>query len=184
MSSPFVNVVVQPAYGKRETLISWDLAYGYDDLKCYVCKSENNGGPPWKVLNETATTSNSFLDTDLVVLNRMHYVFYQIVGVRGDTKFKTAPMGMFDQLSRSEYGQVAKILSLEKRRMTSGNLGNGIPIYHYMPLSEGVPNAKFDPVTRQKLIATCPDDGSYGLPYQGGYGPHPARLHRAAAALP
>ena len=48
---------------------------------------------------------------------------------------------------------------------------NGLQILHYLPLLEGEKNPAYDDLTGQQLIADCPEDDSYGLPYKGGYGP-------------
>lgn len=170
--NPFINVVVQPSHGKRKVLISWTVASGYENLKFYVFRSTTNGAPPWKSISNTAVPGTSFEDDAFFVNNRMQQVWYQICGVdENENLHFSNPVGMFDKLSRAEYGGVYKMLSLERKRMNSGVRGNGIEVYHYLPLVEGKKSESYDPDTGQKLIMSCNEnDDSYGLPYQGGYG--------------
>jgi hypothetical protein len=167
----FLDVTVQPSYGKRKVLINWTVVAGYEDLKFYVFRSLHNGAPPWKALSKHAIRGTSFEDDAFVVNNRMQQAYYQIVGTRGDEKFYSQPIGLFDKLSRSEYGAVFKIMKAEEADMHSGRLGNGISVWHFLPLLEGERNENYDPETGQKLILNCMDSDSYGLPFKGGYGP-------------
>lgn len=169
--NPFIDVTVQPSYGERRVLISWIVASGYEDLKFYVFRSMNNGAPPWKALYDKAISGTSCEDDAFLVKNIMQLVYYQVVGVRGEDKFYSNPIGLFDKLSRSEYGAVHRIMQLEHKRMHSGRLGNGVSVYHFLPLVEGVPNSGYDPETGQKLIMNCVDNDGYGLPFKGGYSP-------------
>ena len=74
----------------------------------------------------------------------------------------------FDQMTRSEYGAAKQIIHYEYLRMSRGN---GVRVLHYLPLVEGELNPDYDPETGQNVIATCPDDDSYGLKFKGGFGP-------------
>lgn len=167
--NPFIDIVVQPSYGDRKVLISWVLARGFRRMKVYVFRAVNNGAPPWTALTQSAVMGQSFEDNAFYIDNKAQTVYYRLVGVDySGTRYDSPIIGMFDKLSRAEYGAVYKMLKLEYTRMRSGN---GLRVLHYMPLSEGEENPSYDEETGQQLIATCPDDGNYGLPYKGGYGP-------------
>ncbi len=138
-------------------------------MKVYVLRSVHNGAPPWVALTNSAVSGQSFEDDAFIVDNRMQVTHYRLVGVDADNKRYDSPIvGMFDKLTRAEYGGVHKIIKMEYTRMRAGN---GLQAFHYLPLVEGEENPNYDTETGQQLIATCPDDGSYGLPYLGGYGP-------------
>ena len=167
--NPFIDVTVQPSYGARKVLISWVTAVGFPDLKFYILRSIHNGAPPWKALSSTAVEGSSFEDDAFVIDNRMQQVHYRLVAVDPEgNQYNSAVVGMYDKLTRGEYGAVHKMLKLEYTRMRAGN---GLRVLHFQPLADGTPNPNFDPETGQTLIATCPDDGNYGLPYEGGFGP-------------
>lgn len=138
-------------------------------MKVFVLRSVSNGAPPWKGLSQSPAVGQSFEDDAFIVENRTQQVFYRLVGVDSEGKQHFSPVvGLYDKLTKREYGAVHKIISSEYRRMRGGN---GLPMLHYVPLAEGEPNPAYDPETGQAFIATCPNDGSYGLPYIGGYGP-------------
>ena len=167
--NPFIDIVVQPSHGDRKVLVSWVLAQGFASLKVYVLRSVHNGAPPWVAISNSAVPGQSFEDDAFVIDNRMQTVHYRLVGVAADnTRYDSPIVGMFDKLTRAEYGGVHKMIKMEYTRMRSGN---GLRAFHYLPLVEGENNPNYDEETGQHLIATCPDDDSYGLPYLGGYGP-------------
>lgn len=168
-TTPFLDLVVQPSYGSRNVLLSWTVSSCFPSLKYLVFRSVHNGAPPWELITEDYILTTQFIDEAFVVDNRMQQVHYRLSAIDSDGNEYDSPIvGMFDRLTRSEYGAIHKIMLQEYKRMRSGN---GLRVFHYSPLLEGEPNEAYDPETGQQLIATCPDDGSYGLPFKGGYGP-------------
>jgi hypothetical protein len=167
-TSPFIDVTVQPSYGKQKVLIRWVVTSKFRDAKFYVFRSENNGGGNWKAVSTAAVSGNTFEDTEFYLANRLMQVFYKVILIKDGKDYESPSVSAFDKLTRSEYGAAKQIMNYEYLRMSRGN---GLRVFHYLPLVDGEINPDYDEETGQQLIATCPDDGSYGLKYKGGYGP-------------
>lgn len=167
-TSPFIDVTVQPSYGHHKVIVQWVVATGYKDAKFYVFRSFNNGGGGWKAVSTAAIAGASFEDDEFYPDNRLMKTFYKVILVKGNDKFESPIVSAFDRMTRAEYGAARQIINYEYLRMSRGN---GVRVFHYLPLVEGDINPDYDAETGQKLMATCPDDDSYGLKYKGGYGP-------------
>jgi len=167
-SSPFIDVIVQPSYGRHRVIVQWVVDNGYQDSKFYVFRSFNNGAGNWKSVSSSAISGPSFEDDEFYPENRLIQTFYKVILIKGNEKFESPIVSAFDRMSRGEYGAARQIINYEYLRMSRGN---GIRVLHYLPLVEGEINPDYDDETGQKLMATCPDDDSYGLKYKGGYGP-------------
>jgi len=175
--NPFVSVNVQPAYGSKEVLISWQVLPGYEDAMFFLYRSMS-GEAPWELLNLTndegealALEGASYVDEEYVVENRVTNAYYRMLMITEEAEeFESPIVSMFGKLTRRQWGGCCKILQRERLRMCTGN---GIEVLHYIPLASGEVNPHFDPDTGQHLTAECPDeaDSSYGLKYVGGYGP-------------
>ena len=168
LEQPFINVTVQPSYGHQKALIHWTVTNYYKDAKFYVFRSLNNGGGNWKSVTTQAISGESCEDTEFYANNRLMQTFYRVVLVKDGKEFQSPVISAFDRMTRSEYGAAKQIIHYEYMRMSKGN---GVRILHYLPLVEGEINPDYDAETGQKLMATCPNDDSYGLMYKGGFGP-------------
>jgi len=168
VTSPFIDVTVQPSYGKQTVLVSWVVNRNFIDSKFYVFRSVNNGAGNWKALTQTAVSGASFLDKEFYVGNRLIQTYYKVVAVKDGKEYESPIVSAFDRLTKAEYGAAKQIINYEYLRMSRGN---GVRVLHYLPLVEGEINPDYDEETGQKLVASCPDDGNYGLKFKGGFGP-------------
>jgi len=173
--NPFISVNVQPSYGRQEVLVSWQVLPDYDDSMFFLYRS-SSGEAPWILLNTInedneviALEGSSFIDQEFFVDNRLQPTYYRML-LRTDDgeEFESPIVGLFDKLTRRQWGASCKMLAREYLRM---RVGNGVEILHYIPLMSGEINPKFDSDTGQHLGPECPnDEESYGLKYKGGYG--------------
>lgn len=172
MSNPFTSVTVQPSYGSRKTLVTWTVLDEYEDGDFYVLRSPD-GVRSWKLLNVVPANNFQLEDDLFIVDNRVQVTHYRVY-LKHPTlgEFDSPPIGLFDTLTRSEYGIARNIMLREIARMHNGR--NAVEVLHYIPLASGTPNPHYDPDTNQKYGAECPstgpEDASYGLPFIGGYG--------------
>jgi hypothetical protein len=175
--NPFVSLNVQPAYGRREVLVSWQVLPGYEEGLFFLYRSLT-GEAPWKMLNTVnsenvalAISGSSYIDESFVIENRVTDVHYRmLLRMPNGDEFESPVVSMFGKLTRRQWGGVCKMLAREYMRM---RVGNGIEVLHYIPLSSGDINPNFDEDTGQHLSPDCihsPDD-SYGMKYKGGFAP-------------
>lgn len=164
--NPFVNVHVQPSYGRNQAIITWNVIAGYATGDFYVYKSSNSGLPPWELLNDTPATGGMYVDTNHT---GDEFTYYRVLLIKDSVEYDSDIVKAADKLSRAQYGGISKIMRMEYLRMSTGN---GIQVLHYIPLTSGALAPNVDPLTKQRTGIECPDvDTSYGLPYIGGYGP-------------
>jgi hypothetical protein len=164
--NPFLNVNVQPSYGKNKAIINWKVRPGYERAAFYIFKSYNKGTPPWILCNEVPAKNGMYEDNDLYV---SFDPYYRVLLVQGKEEYDSPIIGTFDKLSKAQYGALSKIMKLEHLRMSSGN---GIQILHYIPLIAGEFNPNVDPLTQQQYGVPCPEDTeNFGGKYVGNYGP-------------
>lgn len=170
MSNPFLSLHVQPSYGQRSAIVTWSVADAYKDGDFYIYKSENNGRPPWTLLNTEPASNGMYIDTSFVADNRLQKIYYRIFLKKDDEEYDSPLISFFDKLSRLQYGGVAKMMKLEYSRMMSGN---GLQVLHYVPLNKGEANPNYDEETGQLLGPDCAgttaDELSFGQPFIGGF---------------
>jgi hypothetical protein len=164
--NPFLNVNIQPSYGKNKAVINWSVMPGYENGDFYIFKSYNKGTPPWHLCNEVPAKNGMYEDNDLFV---SYDPYYRILLVHNGIEYDSPIVGAFDKLSKAQYGALSKIMKLEHLRMSSGN---GIQVLHFIPLISGEVNSDVDPLTLQEYGTPCPEDTTnFGGIYKGSYGP-------------
>ena len=167
--NPFVNVQVQPAYGKRTAFVTWVLQAGFDQGDIYVYRSPN-GVSDWTLLNEDPVRGlNHFEDAVFVVENRIQLTHYRLVLELNGQEYLSPVIGMLGKLTRNDYAGARLMMSLELQRMRKGN---GIQMLLFIPLTTGVPGPGVeDPRTNQQFnVATpSPDADCYGQRFVGGF---------------
>lgn len=164
---PFTDITVQPSYGSKSAIISWQLNSSYTGV-VWVYRSPDGAGN-WELLNTTAVDNASqYLDENLVVHVRHLIPHYRLVLEEGDGTTHDSPIvGLFERLTRQQYQGVSKMMKMEYLNMSRGN---GIQVLHYKPLSAGTDAWTVDPITgATRGDASCPDDTSYGEAYDGGF---------------
>lgn len=166
MSNPFININVQPAYRNNTAVVSWTVASRLRDADFYIYKSFNKGTAPWVLLNDLPVKGTYFEDSQLNV----NVPYYRILLKKGSLEYDSPVIGAFDKLSRAQYGGVHKMMSLEFKRMSSGN---GLQVLHYSPLINGEYAEDTDPLTEQQYGVHCKagesTDSDYGQLFKGGF---------------
>lgn len=168
MTNPFVDISVQPAYGRHEGLVRWKVAVGFELGSFYVYRSV--GGGRWQLLNPDTPVcdgSAAFLDTNLLLNWRDDRLEYRLMLEMPDGRRYDSPIvGAFDKLTRSEFAIVRRIMELELLRMDRGR--NGIEVLVFKPLFAGTLCSCVDPDTRQSTQSSVCEE-CYGTHYKGGY---------------
>jgi hypothetical protein len=175
LASPFAEFTILPYYGRRRSVIRWRLEVGLTG-NVYFYRSETGVGG-WEILNpdDPAGTYGEFLDIE-VDQDRMTTIprYRGILDAGGppDTWLKGPMVSALDTLSRKEYFLTREIMRQEYRNF-SGPKGDGLPCYHCIPKTYGIPAANYDPETKQisgpDPIGLDPSEDGYGLPWQGGF---------------
>jgi len=163
----FSSVLVYPSHGTRECVVAWETSPEWDGAKFFVFRSDT-GTKPWTNLTpEGLQGVKEFLDEEFYLEDKLETRYYSIYAELGPELYAKSPsVGMFDHLSRNQYNLMKAMV---RREIRDRRRGNGIRVWHYVPLTSGEPNPKYDRDTGQ-LVSSCPDDTSFGLPFVGGYG--------------
>jgi len=165
----FLDVVVTPSYGEDRAVIRWAVTpeARYADSDFYVFRSED-GQTNWKLLNTTPVRGNQFVDTDFVVHDLLTTLHYRVLMVFAGEETDSPVVGIFEKLSRREFGIVRRIMQLELLGMVQGR--QGIEVQVRSPLTSGVTCRCVDSVTKQSSQASlCPY--CYGTRFEGGFTP-------------
>ena len=163
----FTSVLVYPSHGDRECVVTWETTHEWVGAKFFVYRSDT-GGAPWTNLTPNGIQGvNEFADAEFYLEERLEARYYSIYAEMGTELYaRSADIGLFEQLSRKQYNLMRAMVH---REIKDRRRGNGIKVWHCIPLTAGEPNPKYDTDTGQ-LISSCPDDVSFGLPFIGGYG--------------
>jgi hypothetical protein len=165
---PFLDVVVSPSYGVDRAVVCWTVLPEFKDGDFYVFRSED-GQTRWTCLNDGAPAKGTqFVDTTFVVKDLLTTMHYRVLLVRRDEEYDSPVVGIFEKLSRREFGIVRRIMQLELLGMVQGR--QGIEVQVRSPLTSGVTCRCVDPVTKQSSQASlCPY--CYGTRFEGGFTP-------------
>lgn len=163
----FISLMLHPSHGERKCILTWEVIPSWDNARFFVYRSDT-GAKPWTLLTPDGIQGvHEFEDDEFYVEDRLESRYYAVMAELGaDDWAKTEAVGLFDALTRKQYNIMRAGINREIR---DRRRGNGLKIWHLMPLTSGEPNPNYDPDTGQRL-SSCPDDGSYGLPFVGGYG--------------
>jgi hypothetical protein len=163
----FLDVVVSPSYGEDRAVVRWAVSpeIRHNDSDFYVFRSED-GQTHWQLLNKAPVRGNQFVDTDFVVRDLLTTMHYRVLMVHHDSETDSPVVGVFDKLTRREFGIVRRIMQLEMLCMMQGR--QGIEVQVRSPLTSGVTCRCVDPVTKQSSQASlCPY--CYGTRFEGGF---------------
>ena len=170
---PFVDMVVQPSYGKRKVILTWKVNPGFERGSFYVYRSID-GAPPWTLLNpDTPVTDRLYFEDDtFVVENILQLTNYRILLEKDGQRYNSPIVGLFNSsLDRTSFGLVHQAMNAEYIRMRAGR---GLRVLLYTPLLDGTPAPGFMEDSGQVLNTTIPTDpsqDSYGQRFIGGYNP-------------
>jgi hypothetical protein len=175
LASPFSVFKVLPYYGNRLAVIQWQLKPGLTG-NVYIYKSDTGVGP-WEILNpdDPGSPTGELMDTE-VDHDQLHVIYrYRGLLDQGgppETWIKGPMVSALDHLTRKEYFLTREIMRKEYRNF-SGPKGDGLPCFHCVPLTEGIPAANYDPETGQIVgpppPGQDPSEDGYGTPWQGGF---------------
>lgn len=176
MSNPFSTFRVTPAWGRRRAAIEWRLEGAAADV--YFYRSIEGTGT-WELLNPNAPangTQGNFIDGDLDPGGMHTRVFYRgLVDPAGggpETWLKGPPVTALDFVHPRQLRSIHAIVNREFRAM-AGPKGDGVPVFHLIPRTDGNPVSWYDPETGQLQGMDCPDSAEdtrgYGQIYQGGF---------------
>lgn len=167
----FQSIVVQPTWRDGQALVRWQVADPYRGCGILVARSID--GIEFKLLNPNSDLifSDEFLDTDIPRGSRLTEIFYQLaVELPDGTLIKGQPVSASGVINRKQFATAQMMI---RRLWEHLQVGNGIPMWHFAPLTSGERNPKFDPDVWMQAVIECPHDldASYGLPFKGGYAP-------------
>lgn len=165
--SPFLDISLQPGYGDKQCVVRWRLSAEFQDGDVYVYRAPAASGP-WTILNDDAPVrgSSSFTDVAFVVTNSTDRIHYRLLLEHRTGDFDSPVVGLFEKLSRKEFGIVRRVMKLELMHMREGR--NGIEVLVYKPKKSGPRCRCVDRSTGQSAQASlCPY--CYGTTFEGGY---------------
>ena len=169
MEQPFIDIQIQPSYGKNTCVVFWRVKPEYTNGNFFVYRSYD-GKRNWVLLNEEPVNGRSFFeDTNFVVDNRVDSVFYRILLERGESEEYDSPVkGLFDDMTRAEYGGVHAMM---KQEYLSMSRGNGVKALYLIPKDNGAIASGVDVDTFQEPVFPSAIDASQGFSteYAGGF---------------
>ena len=173
MAAPFTSITVQPAYGKDQILLRWQTAGAYGDWGVLVYRSID-GGVSWHFLNpdeECIFGATEYLDQNIPRTSKLDDIYYRLGAEDPDGEIvMSEPVAALGVLTRKELAIASRIIHEEFIRQSKSD---GTPMLHFVPLMAGKRNPYYDPdvsVVRGQECKHAPIQ-SFGLPFEGGYGP-------------
>lgn len=167
---PFRNIHILPSYHSKSAVVRWEVDPKLKDYEFYIYKKQD-GGQQWKLLNEQPVYGEIFIDTDFYSTNKVDVPHYKLLAIKDDKEFASDQIAVFSHIRRREFGIIKKIIMTNYLQAKH----DGIPVLYYPAIKNGIVSMNIDPVTGQRIAATCPDDDSetsdFGTYYQGGYCP-------------
>lgn len=164
MESPFIDVVVSPAYGQLQARISWQLRPGFDGGRFTISRSPD-GLNDWREIGNVER-DNGFIDRHVVSDGKLSQFFYQVFLHKDGERYESAVISTLGALTRTEFGACYYIMTLEYKRLLQCNK---ILVYKLRTTSRRCPQC-VDPDTGQKIgISLC--QVCYGTGFEGGYWP-------------
>lgn len=163
-AQPFLDVSVQPLWGKFRCLIKWKVADEFKSSNFAVLKSPD-GVNNWTPI-AAVPAEDQAVDEHLIHQGKLHEHFYQVVFFHGTKMHKSPVVGTFGTVSRAEFGAARRIMEMEYQ-----SLRMFTPVFLFKLRAQGPPCPLcVDPDTGQSIGAsTC--IRCYGTRKDGGYWP-------------
>ena len=165
---PFKNLRIQPFFGDYQITVAWDAPRDCENGFYYVYRSHTGLADSWAMLNENAPVTGGcchFIDENMTLPGAGMTIYYRLCYETPEGEYYDSEVvDLWQVLPRPEYGYVRSAIFEEYTQM---RMGRGIPVFHCMPLTSGTLSPNIDPQTRLR-VSTAPD-GSYGMPYLGGF---------------
>jgi len=167
--SVFRNITVQPSYGKRAVLLTWDVAPDYQTGDFFIFKSPDGSGG-WELVNSTPVSGTSYEVADFVIQNLSTIPHFRILLEFEGNSYDSPTVGIFDDMTRREYAAMTQIM---RREYLGVSRGNGMRVLHYTPKTKGELCDSSDPDTGQIVGTDCPpvdpEEECFGQRYKGGF---------------
>lgn len=164
----FRRIHILPSYNSRTAVVQWYVDPTIKDAEFYVYKKQD-GGQEWKLLNEYPVYGTIFLDTDFYSVNKYDTPHYKLLAILGDKEYESEQVAVFSHIRRVEFGIIKKMIMTKFIHAKH----DGIPVLYYPAIKSGKLSSNIDPITEQRMYATCTQDNSetsdYGKFYEGGY---------------
>lgn len=173
--SVFKNVRIYPNHGARAATITWELETGTPEGDVYVAFSTSGTPGSWDARNANEPVPSElgmYQDSQLVMNAGTMDGFYRLLLITdGAEEFFSEPFQIAGDVTPREYGILRGIIHQEYTQM---RVTNGIPIWHCIPRTHGIPAEGSDPDTDLVTGGECAMDDadkSYGQMFKGGFYP-------------
>lgn len=158
----FLDVKVQPIYGKFRALITWVMDPSMASGRFEIFKS-HDGVNSWKSIG-VVTAGDEFVDEDLLTQGKLLEQYYRIVCTKDVRRVESQVIGTFGTVHRDEFGAARQIMELEymaMRRFTK------VLLYKFRVFAPPCPTCVI-PETEQAIgTSLCKD--CYGTQKEKGY---------------
>jgi hypothetical protein len=165
----FLDISIQPSYGVRQAIVRWsvdqELTQAFPEYHVY---RSPDGAGDWVRCNTDPITETEYLDVDFSFNTRTRIPHYRLLAKLPDnTLIKSTPIGLFEKLTKREYGVCHYMMKQEYRQIRV----DGLPVLHYIPKTSGDIAEGWDAETGQSVspCVTDPTKEGYGLKYVGGF---------------
>lgn len=162
--SIFQDINLYPSHGDQRVIVTWGGGPQYGDHQVSVAASVTGTPDSWVVLPAVA----EFGQRLMVITNwnpELHQFFRFLVTKPGTTDMRSPVVGIYQDVTRREYGLAKTIIAREFEDMRRAN---GIPAWFCAPIISGELASSVDPDTGMMVKATACDDGM-GMRYAGGF---------------
>lgn len=164
----FRNIRLWPQIGAQELSVTWETSLPGD---VFVAISKTGAPDSWTPVNEVGVPAA----TGVLVINQLPPLeasvselwIMLLIENAGDPDVLSEPIRLHDSINPREVGVIRGIL---RRHFQKLQARNGFPVWHCVPLTEGVQSSAVDPDTQEMREGVC-DPESYGMPFVGGFHP-------------
>ena len=172
MPSPFTNIRIFPHHGSRTAIVTWDLPDSMLDGEVDVAFSLTAAADSWILKTDApvAASDKQFTDTTFLIQAGVPIGYYALHWTRGDESFLSGPIGIFNDMSRREYGITKAVLLREFLVMRATN---GFPVFHFIARTDGAFADNTDPDTEEVMGEECAGaaNPSFDKTFKGGFYP-------------
>lgn len=158
----FIDVKVQPIYGKFRAVIAWKVEPHLEDAAFDVFKS-HDGLNEWTLLG-TVQGEDHFVDENLLSQGKLLEQYYQVRCKKNGAVFLSSKIGTFGTVSRMEFGASRRIMEIEYEAM---RCFTKVHLFKLRVFGPPCPVC-VDPDTEQAVgVSLCPN--CYGTQKDKGY---------------
>ncbi len=164
MESPFMDVVVVPAYGQHQAQILWRMRPGWEAGVFTVLRSPD-GLNDWREIGRVDRGSH-FVDPAVITEGRLNLLYYQVRLEQGGQTYASSVINTLGAVSRQEFGAAHFIMQQEYRKLSQCTRILICKLRTTAPVCAQC----VDPDTGQG-IGTALCQSCYGTGFAGGYWP-------------